>query len=229
MAAEGPADLLLVEDDDAVGTTMVRGLAAHGFRVRWVPTAQRALDSLQEQTPAAVVIDLGLPDLDGLELCRRMRSRYGGPLLVVTARDAEDDRVLGLDVGADDYVVKPVGLRELAARIRAVQRRGTHNGQRTSMRCGTLTVDASAHEVVLDGQHVDVTPTEFDVLVALATADGAVVDREALVKAVWGHVWRGGNKTLDVHVASLRRKLGDPQWIRAVRGVGLRLAPPGDA
>ena len=163
--------------------------------------------------------------MDGLDVCRRLRERSDVPIIVVTARGEEADRVVGLELGADDYVVKPFGLRELIARIRAVMRRSQTREREDDdpIAIGELEVDLRARRARLDGSELELTPKEFDLLAALARDPGAAVSRQRLLEEVWDTSWYGSTKTIDVHVASLRRKLGDPGWIETVRGVGFRL------
>jgi DNA-binding response OmpR family regulator len=213
--------ILVVEDEDAIAEPLVGGLRREGFEVERAATGAAALDA-----PAAdvVLLDLRLPDTDGLDVCRRLRERSDVPIIVVTARGEEADRVVGLELGADDYVVKPFGLRELIARIRAVTRRtSVRPGAHAPIRVAGLEVDERARRAQLDGRRLDLTPKEFDLLAALARDPGAAVSRRRLLEDVWETTWYGSSKTIDVHVAALRRKLGDPGWIETVRGVGFRL------
>ncbi len=171
-----------------------------------------------------MLLDLRLPDVDGFTVCRELRARSAVPIIVVTARGEEVDRVVGLELGADDYVVKPFGLRELVARIRAVTRRTERRGDPDeALTSGPLRVDLRTHRVTLDGEELKLTAKEFDLLTVLAREPGAVVSRQRILQEVWNTSWLGATKTVDVHVASLRRKLGDPGWIETVRGIGLRL------
>jgi two-component system, OmpR family, response regulator RegX3 len=221
---DGRMDVLLVEDEDAIAEPLAEGLEREGFQVRRVATAAAALD---EPVPDLVLLDLRLPDRDGYDVCRELRQRSDVPIIVVTARGEEADRVIGLELGADDYVVKPFGLRELVARMRAVMRRtrAARNG-RGAVRVGTLELDSRARVVRLDGAEVALTAKEFDLLELFARDPGAVVTRERILQEVWQTTWYGSSKTIDVHVAALRRKLGDPGWIETVRGVGFRLRSP---
>lgn len=232
----GPAGarprLLVVEDDDGIAAPLVEGLERDGFEVDRVRTGDEALAAAD--LADLVLLDLGLPDLEGTEVCRRLRSRSSVPIIVVTARDDELDRVMLLELGADDYVVKPFGFRELLARIRAVRRRadtaaGSSAPEQASVhRVGPLSVDRRTRRVRLDGAEIHLTPKEFDLLATLAEEPGAVHRREDLIARVWDEHWWGPTKTLDVHVAALRKKLGDARWITGIRGVGYRLeAPPG--
>ncbi|HLF40737.1 MAG TPA: response regulator transcription factor [Acidimicrobiia bacterium] len=218
--------VLLVEDDDAFAEGLTRGLRLEGFSVRRAATASQALDggSLEAGEADIVLLDAGLPDLDGFEVCRRIRARSTVPIVLVTARSDEEERVAGFECGADDYVVKPFGLRELVARMRAVTRRAGREFPAT-VRIGSLEVDARTRRAMLAGSELDLTPLEFKVLALLASDSESVFERQDILERVWGHAWYGPTKTLDVHVASLRRKLGDPSWVQAVRGVGFRLVP----
>ena len=213
--------ILVVEDEDAIAEPLVDGLRREGFDVDRAATGG---DALAAAPADLVLLDLRLPDTDGLDVCRRLRERSETPIIVVSARGEESDRVVGLELGADDYVVKPFALRELIARIRAVTRRTSGRAQaHEPLRVGALTVDERARRARLDGREVELTPKEFDLLAALARDPGAAVNRRRLLEEVWETTWYGSAKTIDVHVASLRRKLGDPAWIETVRGVGFRL------
>ncbi len=216
---------MLVEDDDTIAGPLAKGLERAGFVVRQERTGGGALEAPE---PDVVLLDLGLPDLDGYEVCRRLRARSDVPIIVVTARSDEVDRVIGLELGADDYIVKPFGFRELTARIRAVTRRRTPQGEGSLsvVQVGALTIDRRTRRVMLDGDEVPLTPKEFDLLALLAEDPGAVFTRQRILEEVWDPHWYGPTKTLDVHVASLRRKLGDSGWIETVRGVGFRLNSP---
>ena len=214
--------MLLVEDDDAIAEPLTAGLGRHGFQVSRARTGAEALAAPPHEV---VLLDLGLPDMDGIDVCRRLRAASAVPIIVVTARSEEIDRVLGLELGADDYVVKPFGFRELVARIRAVTRRtrratGPVEGPQ---RVGRLELDRRQRRVLLEGAEVTLTAKEFDLLALLAEDPGAVFARDQILEQVWDPHWFGPTKTLDVHVASLRKKLGDPGWIETVRGVGFRL------
>ena len=220
--------VLLVEDDADIAAPLVRGLERGGFLVTHSETGVGALAASDgPDAPDVVLLDLGLPDLDGFEVCRRMRSGSEVPIIVVTARGDEVDRVVGLELGADDYVVKPFGFRELVARIRAVTRRApTRVADATATHFGALVVDRRTRRVLLRDDELMLTPKEFDLLAALAEDPGAACSRQHLLDVVWDPHWYGPTKTVDVHVANLRRKLGDAAWIETVRGVGYRLADP---
>lgn len=228
--------VLVVEDDDTIAVPLGEGLAREGFDVERVATGAEALAAAP--TADLALLDLGLPDLDGAEVCRRLRAVTAMPIIVLSARGDEIDRVMLLELGADDYVVKPFGFRELVARIRAVRRRvaqGPTDGVATSasdrpsqaQRIGDLVVDRRTRRVEVAGAEVHLTPKEFDLLARLVDDPGAVVRREDLMAEVWDEHWWGSTKTLDVHVAALRKKLGDARWIVAIRGVGYRLESPG--
>lgn len=215
--------VLLVEDDQAIASPLVRGLEREGFAVDLAETGEAALAAIHSAASTDVVLlDLGLPDIDGFDLCRALRAGSDVPIIVVTARGDEVDRVVGLELGADDYVVKPFGLRELVARIRAVARRAVPRGDEPAPADG-IVVDQRTRRVILDGTEISLTPKEFDLLAFLARDPGAVCARQRILDEVWAPNWYGPTKTLDVHIASLRRKLGDPAWIETVRGVGYRM------
>jgi DNA-binding response OmpR family regulator len=223
--------VLLVEDDQAIASPLVRGLEREGFDVRHCELGVDALASFAAEPSDVVLLDLGLPDVDGFDLCRELRAGSDVPIIVVTARGDEIDRVVGLELGADDYVVKPFGLRELVARIRAVTRRASGRPEADDPAARDdrrrLQVDRRTRRVIVDGQEVSLTPKEFDLLALLAQDPGAVCSRQQILDEVWDPHWYGPTKTLDVHIGSLRRKLGDPRWIETVRGVGYRLREDG--
>jgi DNA-binding response OmpR family regulator len=213
--------ILVVEDEDSIAEPLVAGLRREGFEVSRAATATAALEA---EPSDVVLLDLRLPDGDGFDVCRALRARSDVPIIVVTARGGESDRVVGLELGADDYVVKPFGLRELIARIRAVTRRTTGTrGRNGVLRVGALTVDERARRADLGGRDLELTPKEFELLAALARHPGAALSRRRLLEEVWQTSWYGSAKTIDVHVAALRRKLGDPGMIETVRGIGFRL------
>ncbi|MFJ9564686.1 response regulator transcription factor [Streptomyces fuscichromogenes] len=215
--------VLLVEDDEPVAESLRRGLRRYGFEVEWVTTGAAAL---AHSAPCdLVLLDLGLPDTDGLDVCRALRRRGDLPIIVISARSDETDRVVGLELGADDYVSKPFGVREVIARIRAVLRRTQPRPPEAGPdRYGSrLTVDRKAARVRLDGTEVALAPKEYDLLAFLTEEPGALMSREQIMEAVWDANWFGPTKTLDVHVAALRRKLAGAITIEAVRGVGFRL------
>ena len=213
-------EVLLVEDDDAIAEPLVRGLEREGFDVARVATGAEAIE---HPSVDVVLLDLGLPDLDGFEVCRRLRAESEVPIIVVTARGDEVDRVVGLELGADDYLVKPFGLRELVARIRAVTRRSARRDDAAPVVLGEVELDVRRHRVRVGGREVALTPKEFDLLALLAAEPGVVRTRQDILEQVWDPHWYGPSKTLDVHVAGLRKKLEDPSLIETVRGVGFRL------
>jgi DNA-binding response OmpR family regulator len=216
--------LLVIEDDPSIAEPLSAGLRREGFDIELAATGAMALEADECDL---VLLDLGLPDMDGRDVCRLLRQRSKVPIIVVTARGDEIDRVILLELGADDYVVKPFGFRELVARIRAVLRR---TGERSEpappdpcIVVGQLSIDTRTRSVTLDGDPVALTPKEHDLLVYLARDPGAVFTRKQLIEDVWDQNWWGSTKTLDVHIASLRKKLS-PELIETVRGVGFRLA-----
>jgi DNA-binding response OmpR family regulator len=216
--------LLVVEDDPSISAPLAEGLRREGFEIQ---VAGTGADALAAEGYDLVLLDLGLPDIDGHSVCRVLRAETDVPIIVVTARGDEADRVRLLESGADDYIVKPFGFRELVARVRAVLRRSAAAAATTPgaevVEHPPLRIDSRTRTVSLHDQPVALTPKEFDLLAALAADPGAVVTREELLRDVWDHDWWGSTKTLDVHVASLRRKL-EPELIETVRGVGYRLA-----
>jgi DNA-binding response OmpR family regulator len=229
--------VLVVEDDPSISQSLVESLEGAGFDVTHAPNGKTAIDAaLAVVTPPEVILlDLGLPDMDGYDVCRAIRASSSVPIIVLTARGEELDRVLGLELGADDYVVKPFGFRELVARIRAVVRRynqtppAGHDGATDATErlvIGPLVVDRRAHRVLLEGDEIALTPKEFELLEFLAEDPGAVRSRTDIIERVWDANWFGPTKTVDAHVAGIRKKLGHPEWVEAVRGVGFRLEVP---
>lgn len=211
--------VLLVEDDQSIVDPLVRGLSRAGCEVVAVRTAAQALTLAEADL---VLLDLGLPDIDGVQLCAQLRARTDVPIIVVTARDSEPDRVTALDTGADDYVAKPFGFAELLARMRAVLRR-TDRSQPPIVRHGPLTVDLAGRRVEMAEEPVSLTGKEFDILACLISDPTRVVSREEISDRVWDEHWYGPTKVLDVHIAALRRKLGDASLIETVYGRGFRM------
>jgi two-component system response regulator RegX3 len=214
--------VLVVEDDPAIFDPLVVGLERNGFDVVHCVEGLRVVLLVQQHNPDVMLLDLGLPDIDGLQVLKEVRRISDVPIIVATARGDETDRIVGLELGADDYVVKPYSVRELSARIRAISRR-----RRSEPDAGGATrvrVDRNRHEVFVDDVLVALTLKEFELLAVLAEDPGRVVTRQELFSRVWDPVWIGSGKSLDVHVATLRRKLGTADLIETVRGVGYRLA-----
>ena len=215
--------LLLVEDEDAIAEPLAKGLRSEGFAVDRVASGLAALEAPE---PDLVLLDLGLPDTDGITVCRELRSRSSVPIIILTAKGEEVDRVVGLEVGADDYIVKPFGFRELIARIRAVTRRTAERPTPKAATLEPLELDTRRRRVFVEGEEIDLTEKEFDLLALLASDPGAVFRRSHILREVWETTWLGSAKSIDVHVSALRKKLGDPSWIETVRGVGFRLHVP---
>jgi DNA-binding response OmpR family regulator len=216
--------VLVVEDDTGIATQLVRGLERAGYTASSVAMGAEAL---RRPHADVVLLDLGLPDVDGIDVCRRLRADSDTAIIVVTARGEESDRVLALDEGADDYLVKPFGLAELLARIRAVLRRGQRAGAAGAgevLRHGPLVVDLRTRKVTMAGAEVPLTPKEFAILECLLADPGRLISRQEIVERAWDEHWYGPTKVLDVHLAALRRKLGDPTLIETVYGHGFRLA-----
>jgi DNA-binding response OmpR family regulator len=227
------AQLLVVEDDERFRTALFRALREHGHAVSSAATALSGLQQAIEERPDLVVLDLGLPDLDGAELLRMLRAVSAVPVIVATARDDDTAVVQALDAGADDYVLKPFSSEQLEARIRAVLRRaaGAAEAAEAPLSVGELVVDRRGRQVTYGGRAVELSPKEFDLLAYLAERAGAVVSKRELLSEVWQLPYGGSDKTVDVHLSWLRRKLGEtgaePRLLQTVRGVGVRLAEPG--
>lgn len=220
-------NILLVEDVDAIAEPLVKGLERQGYAVHHESTGLGGVAAFHSHSSVDIILlDLGLPDIDGYEVCRRVRSNSSVPIIILTARGDEIDRVLGLELGADDYMVKPFGFRELIARINAVTRRSNVSGtikDDITQITGNVTLDNRTRKVTVNDKDVQLTRKEFDLLALLASDAGATQTRETILEQVWDAHWYGPTKTLDVHIASLRKKLGDPTIIETVRGVGFRL------
>jgi two-component system response regulator RegX3 len=225
--------ILLVEDEESITAPLSEALSREGFEPVIAGTAADALELASSRSPDLVLLDLGLPDGSGLDVCRELRSRSTVPIIMVTARGEETDRVVGLEVGADDYVVKPFSAREVVARIRAVLRRtaaapAAPLGEVVEL--GDVRVERARRTASFQGGPLELSRKEFDLLQLLVDNAGTVVTRERLIDEVWDTNWFGSTKTLDVHVSALRKKLGDdpttPRYIHTVRGVGFRFAGP---
>jgi DNA-binding response OmpR family regulator len=220
--------VLIVEDEQSIAEPFANALGRSGFRTIVAGSGAQAIELAATLGPEVVLLDLALPDLDGRDVCRRIRESSDVPIIIVTASGAVTDRVVGLELGADDYVVKPFAVGEVVARIRAVLRRGRTRGPEAhELTIRELRIDPGSRRVWLAGQEVELTRKEFDLLARLARDAGRVVTREVLMSDVWDMNWFGSTKTLDVHIAWLRRKLGDdpaaPNYIHTVRGIGFRL------
>jgi two-component system response regulator RegX3 len=220
--------VLLVEDEESIAEPFANALARSGFRTTVARTAAEAIALAERLKPKVVLLDLGLPDRDGRDVCRELRRSSNVPIIVVTASGSVTDRIVGLELGADDYVVKPFATAEVVARIRAVLRRGRASSGGEQLTVGALVIDLGARRVWKADEELSLTRKEFDLLARLAGEPGHVVTRETLMSDVWDMNWFGSTKTLDVHIAWLRRKLGDdpaaPAYLHTVRGVGFRLA-----
>jgi DNA-binding response OmpR family regulator len=236
-AARAPATrVALVVDDEPAITELVRdALAAEGFSVDTAADGMAALRSARKHSPDVIVLDIGLPGLDGFEVCRTLRKETNAPVVFLTARGAEVDRIVGLELGADDYIVKPFSPRELVARVRAVLRRSGAAPPEAAARrvVGAIAVDAQRREVTLDGKPVRLKPREFDVLWLLACNEGRVFTRDQLVETIWGFDFDGDPRTVDVHIRRIRRALGDdarsPRYLHTIHGLGYKLSTPSTA
>jgi len=218
--------VLLVEDEHSIGRLVRTYLERAGFEVVWVESGEEALAELARRQASIVVLDIALPGIDGFDVCRRIRSVSSVPVLMLTARDEEADRVGGLEAGADDYVTKPFSPRELVARVNAILRRTERGAHGRTLRLSDVVLREAAREVEVGGHAVALTTREFDLLDCLMENEGVVLSREQLLDRIWGGVFPGGTRTVDVHVAQLRRKLGRPELIRTVRGAGYKAIPP---
>jgi DNA-binding response OmpR family regulator len=224
------ASIHLVEDDAHIRGALAAALADRGHIVAASATAMDALGSIIEDAPDVVILDLGLPDVDGGDLLKMLRGVSDVPVVVATARADESEIVRLLDAGADDYLVKPFSADQLEARLRAVLRRARDTDPDTALVVGGLEIDTARHAVTLDGERIDLSRKEFDLLTHLARRAGEVVSRDELLADVWRQPYGGSDKTIDVHLSWLRRKLGEsaaaPRYIETVRGVGVRLVDP---
>jgi DNA-binding response OmpR family regulator len=214
--------VLLVEDEHSIGSMTRSYLERNGWRVVWVRSGEEALAEIERHPIRIVVLDIRLPGMDGFDVARTVRTRSEVPILMLTARDEEPDRVAGLELGADDYLTKPFSPRELVARMKAVLRRTDGRAAENVLTLGDVVVDRGAREVTVDGRTVELTTKEFDLLATLLENPGVVVSRDQLLDRVWGMTYPGGTRTVDVHVAQLRRKLGRPELVRTVRGAGYK-------
>jgi DNA-binding response OmpR family regulator len=224
------SQVLLVEDDAAIRIALTRSLHDHGHVVTSVGSGMPALTAAVEHRPDVVLLDLGLPDVDGADVLSMLRAVSDVPVIIATARDDEADVVRLLDLGADDYVIKPFTAAQLNARIKAVLRRSGRADGDPAIVVGGLRVDTRSREVTVDGRVVDLARKEFDLLLVLARRSGEVVTKRDLLAEVWQQAWGGSDRTVDVHLSWLRRKLGEsakqPRYLHSVRGVGVRLVAP---
>ena len=216
---------MVVEDEEEIASLVRAYLERDGFRVVWATCGTEGLQALERHDARLAILDLQLPDTDGFEVCRAIRSCSRVPIVMLTARDEEVDRVTGLELGADDYVTKPFSPRELVARVHAVLRRAEPDTGADQLVAGDVVLDRRRRSVAVAGADVELTAREFDLLWHLAERPGIVVGRERLLDRVWGLEFPGGTRTVDVHVGQLRRKLGRPQLLRTVRGSGYKLVP----
>ena len=218
---------LVIEDDESIGALVRAYLERDGFDVAWARTAAEGLDEIAQNPPEIVLLDIGLPDGDGFDVCRRVRKSSRVPILFLTARDEEVDRIVGLELGADDYVTKPFSPRELVARVHAILRRVQPEPELPDvLELGDVVIDRKRRHVTVAATTVPLRTLEFDLLTALVARRGEVVSRSELLEQVWGLEFPGGTRTVDVHVAQLRRKLGRPELIATVRGAGYRVVEP---
>jgi DNA-binding response OmpR family regulator len=216
------ATVMVVEDEPNIGTLVSTYLERDGYRALWVRSGEQALAELPRHSIALVILDIGLPGVDGFEVCRRIGGRV--PVILLTARDEEADRVAGLELGADDYVVKPFSPRELTARVKAVLRRAGPRTTEDRLTLGPVSLDRVGREVQVGDRAVELTQREFDLLEYLMRHAGQVVSRDTLLESVWGYLAPGETRTVEVHVAQLRKKLGLADLIKTVRGVGYKAA-----
>jgi DNA-binding response OmpR family regulator len=224
--AAGGGTILLVEDEEDIATLIRTYLEQDGFDVIWAARGVEGLLALDRNDICLAILDLQLPDADGLDLCRAIRERSRLPIVIVTARDEEADRIIGLELGADDYVTKPFSPRELVARVRAVLRRAEPAAEAADIVSGDdVVLDRGGRTVTVGGHLVELTGMEFDLLAFLLDHPGFVMSRERLLEQVWGLEFAGGTRTVDVHVAQVRKKLGRPGLIRTVRGSGYKSSP----
>jgi two-component system, OmpR family, alkaline phosphatase synthesis response regulator PhoP len=230
--AAGAQSILVVEDEASIASFVSLYLKNAGYEVRAVNTGSAALTQVAAELPALIILDLMLPDIDGIEICRRVRKTSDVPILMLTARDEDVDKIIGLEVGADDYLTKPFNPRELVARVKSILRRATperRQQESAQLRHGDLKIDAGRREVHVGEEEIQLAPKEFDLLWELLDHKGLVLTRDQLLERVWGYTFAGDTRTVDVHVRQLRRKLGDASPIVTVWGVGYKVSPSRDA
>ena len=227
-----PPTILVVEDETSIASFVAAYLRNAGYAVKTAASAQSALLQLAGESPALIVLDLNLPDGDGVELCRRIRKTSDVPILMLTARDEDIDKIIGLEVGADDYMTKPFNPRELVARVKSILRRAAPERRRAEseeLQHGDLTINAGKREVHVGDEEIRLAPKEFDLLWELLDHRGLVLTRDQLLERVWGYTFAGDTRTVDVHVRQIRRKLDDASPIVTVWGVGYKVAPERNA
>jgi DNA-binding response OmpR family regulator len=232
MAGTPAQNVLVVEDESSIASFVSLYLKNAGYGVRTAPTGQEALNQAAKGDITLIVLDLMLPDIDGIEVCRRIRKSSDVPILMLTARDEDVDKIIGLEVGADDYLTKPFNPRELVARVKSILRRSAPERkavESAQLRHGDLHIDAGRREVKVGDEEIQLAPKEFDLLWELLDHKGLVLTRDQLLERVWGYTFAGDTRTVDVHVRQLRRKLGDASPIVTVWGVGYKVAPTRDA
>ena len=226
--SQGPQKVLVVEDEESIASFVAIYLKKGGFNVAVAATGTEALVKASAEHPALIVLDLALPDIDGIDVCRKIRQRSDVPILMLTARDDDVDKIIGLEVGADDYLTKPFNPRELVARVKSILRRAApaRRALETAVLThGDLFIDAGRHEVTVAGAEVQLAPKEFDLLWELLDHRGLVLTRDQLLERVWGYTFAGDTRTVDVHVRQVRRKLGEACPIVTVWGVGYKVSP----
>jgi len=224
--------VLVVEDETSIASFVALYLKNAGYKVRTVGTGEAALEQVSAERPDLIVLDLMLPDIDGIEVCRRIRRSSEIPILMLTARDEDIDKIIGLEVGADDYLTKPFNPREFVARVKSILRRAVPERREVEtkeIKHGDLSIDAGRREVHVGKEEIQLAPKEFDLLWELLDHRGLVLTRDQLLERVWGYTFAGDTRTVDVHVRQLRRKLGDASPIVTVWGVGYKVAPSRDA
>jgi two-component system alkaline phosphatase synthesis response regulator PhoP len=232
VSSRAAQSVLVVEDESSIASFVALYLKNAGYTVRTAATGNEALAQFQASTPGLIVLDLMLPDIDGIEVCRRIRKTSDVPILMLTARDEDVDKIIGLEVGADDYLTKPFNPRELVARVKSIFRRASPERRQVEskqLRHGDLLIDAGRREVRVGDEEIQLAPKEFDLLWELLDHRGLVLTRDQLLERVWGYTFAGDTRTVDVHVRQLRRKLGDASPIVTVWGVGYKVAPAKDA
>jgi DNA-binding response OmpR family regulator len=227
MNSSSPQSILIVEDEHSIASFVSLYLKNAGYGVRAVTTGAGALNAVAAEMPSLIILDLNLPDSDGIEICRRIRKGSDVPILMLTARDEDVDKIIGLEVGADDYLTKPFNPRELVARVKSVLRRATSDRRLDAgeeLRHGDLLVNAARREVLVGDEEIQLAPKEFDLLWELLYHRGIVLTRDQLLERVWGYTFAGDTRTVDVHVRQVRRKLGDASPIVTVWGVGYKVS-----